>query len=323
MERVAQTNSRVLLTGEPGVGKDVAARYIHKNSPRARAPFVTMNCASLHASRLEEELFGIASGSAAKAGLLEKAHGGTLFLDEVADMPLETQAKMLRVLQEQKFTRTGGQEMIEVDVRILASSNRDLKKLMDDGKFRQDLFYRLSVVPVDLPPLRERSQDIKSLCEYFLVSFAKQSGLSIPAIDETSYAALQAYEWPGNVRQLKNIMEWLMIMNSADDSKRVMPENLPPEVSKIMSSDASSQDEAGVNYMAMPLREAREVFERQYLESQVRRFGGNISQTAQFVGMERSALHRKMKQLGINFLCGQGDSSSSSKIEQNNQRKKA
>lgn len=328
LDRVAVTNSRVLLSGEAGVGKDVAARYIHKNSGRNDQPFVVLNCATLQPDRLEEELFGIAAGNShgqmSKEGLLEKANGGTLLLDEVADMPLETQGKILRVLQDQKFERIGGQEIIEVDVRILASTNRDLQAMMDKGEFRQELYYRLNVVPVNVPPLREHAQDIKPLCHYFLKSFSTSSGLSVPNLDEATYVTLQAYGWPGNVRQLKNVMEWLMIMNSSEDGKKtIKPENLPPEISKITSGNQNEPQESSANYIGLSLREAREIFEKQYLEAQVRRFGGNISQTAQFVGMERSALHRKMKQLGLNFLCGQGDSSSSSKTGQNNQRKRA
>ena len=315
LERVADTNSRVLLTGEAGTGKDVAARYVHKFSQRSKGPFVALNCATLSPDRLEIELFGVAAHSAygekATTGLLEQANGGTLLLDEVADMPLETQGKILRVLQEQKFQRLGGNETIEVDVRILASTNRDLKSLMDKGAFRQDLYYRLSVVPLHIPPLRERAQDVKLLSEYFLESFASQSGLSMPELSDATLMALQTYEWPGNVRQLKNVMEWLMIMGAADNKQAIEPDQLPPEISKIISTENAVAKGGGQNFMGLGLRDAREIFEKQYLEAQVRRFGGNISQTAQFVGMERSALHRKIKQLGINLVCGQGASSSS------------
>ncbi len=295
LERVAQTNSRVLLTGEPGTGKDLAARAIHRLSRRADGPFMAVNCAILNPNRLESELFG--EGSA--AGVLEQANGGTLLLDEVADMPLETQGKILRVLQEQKFQRVGGQAQIEVDVRIIASSNRNLHLLMEQGHFRQDLFYRLNVVPVDLPPLRDRMQDIAALTAYFSGLFSVQAGMPTCDFSEAALAAMQAYDWPGNVRQLRNVIEWVMIMNGGA-TQRIKPEQLPPELSN--AEQVPSENTLSRDMIAVSLREAREMFERDYLLSQIKRFGGNISKTAQFVGMERSALHRKLKQLGINEL---------------------
>ena len=295
LERVAQTNSRVLLTGEPGTGKDLAARAIHRLSRRADGPFMAVNCAILNPDRLESELFGEGNAS----GVLEQAHGGTLLLDEVADMPLETQGKILRVLQEQKFQRVGGQAQIEVDVRIIASSNRNLHLLMEQGQFRQDLFYRLNVVPVDLPPLRDRMQDIAPLAAYFATLFSVQAGMPACDFSEAALAAMQAYDWPGNVRQLRNVIEWVMIMNGGA-TQRIKPEQLPPELST--AGQVRSENTLSRDMIAVSLREAREMFERDYLLSQIKRFGGNISKTAQFVGMERSALHRKLKQLGINEL---------------------
>jgi two-component system, NtrC family, nitrogen regulation response regulator NtrX len=295
LSRVAQTNSRILLTGEPGSGKDLAARAIHRLSRRTEGPFMAVNCAILNPDRLEVELFGEGSAS----GVLERAHGGTLLLDEVADMPMETQGKILRVLQDQKFQRVGGQTLIEVDVRIIASSNRNLHQLMEQGLFRQDLFYRLNVVPVDLPPLRDRLQDIGALAAYFAYGYSAQSGMPVCEFSEAALAAMQAYDWPGNVRQLRNAIEWVMIMNGGA-SQPIRPEQLPPEL--ISAGEAPRNATLSRDLISVSLREAREIFERDYLLSQIRRFGGNISKTAQFVGMERSALHRKLKQLGISEL---------------------
>lgn len=297
LARIAASNSRVLITGEPGTGKDVAARTVHKQSKRASGPFVVLNCAIMHPERLEIELFGV-EGDTITPGVLERADKGTLLLDEVADMPLETQGKIVRVLQEQRFQRVGGQMPVEVDVRILASSNRDLQKHMEEGHFRQDLYYRLNVVPVMMPPLRERPQDIPDLVNYFVGLYSEQTGMPPRKFAPSTLAIMQAYEWPGNVRQLRNAIEWVMIMASGDEPVR--PDQLPPELFGAKDDAAPQRDVSG-NLMTMPLRDAREMFEKEYLESQIRRFNGNISKTAQFVGMERSALHRKLKQLGIGF----------------------
>jgi two-component system nitrogen regulation response regulator NtrX len=293
LKRVAQTNSRVLITGEAGTGKDIAARMIHRLSPRADGPFRSLNCAILNPENLEAELFG----TAGSPGVLEKASGGTLLLDEVADMPLETQAKIVRVLQDQRFQRPGGQDEVEVNVRVLASSNRDLQEAMEAGSFRQDLFYRLNVVPVQIPPLRERPQDVPQLAAHFARLYSESSGIAPCVYSDAALAAMQTYDWPGNVRQLRNAVEWTMIMHGANDGEAVRPEQLPPEISELPPKASTGHNNHDM--MALPLRDAREMFEKTYLESQIRRFGGNISRTAQFVEMERSALHRKMKQLGI------------------------
>jgi two-component system nitrogen regulation response regulator NtrX len=300
IERVAPTNSRVMLTGEAGSGKDIAARTIHSMSARANKPFLVVNCASLRPDRLEGELFGSDKPGAESIGMLEQADKGTLFLDEVADMPLETQAKIMRVLQEQRFTRVRGQKEIQVDVRIIASTNRNLDKAISEGKFRQDLFYRLNVVPAHVPCLRDRIQDLQLLLDYFVQDISEQSGLPPQRFTAQAIAAMQAYAWPGNIRQLRNAVEWAMIMKGGNNEGDVDIGDLPPDVTGIApSSDSDLSGKMNGNPMLMPLREAREIFERDYLQAQITRFGGNISKTAQFVGMERSALHRKLKSLQI------------------------
>lgn len=310
LERVGPTNSRVLITGEPGTGKDLAARVIHKMSTRANAPFLSLNCATLLPERLEIELFGSVDGIGGepeKIGVLEQANGGTLLLDEVSDMPLETQGKIVRVLQEQKFTRVGGKEPVQVDVRILASTNRDLLQAIHDGHFRQDLYYRLSVVPIRMPSLAERVDDIAMLADYFLNQYATNNGVPRRALSDAALAAMQAYNWPGNVRQLRNTIEWIMIMN-APSNDEVRADQLPPEITGNLPEKGAAAT-LGQGLVLMPLRDAREQFERDYLEAQIKRFRGNISKTSQFVGMERSALHRKLKSLGIavSDRAGEGD----------------
>jgi two-component system nitrogen regulation response regulator NtrX len=302
IERVAPTGSRVLISGPPGTGKEVVARLIHRQSRRAAGPFVALNCATMRPDRLEIELFGTESGSEgpdspAKIGTFEQAHGGTLLLDEVADMPLETQGKIVRVLQEQTFERVGGSTQVEVDVRVIASTNRDLGAEIAAGRFREDLFYRLSVVPVRVPPLRERRDDIPLLVDHFLAHSAEVSGLSRRRVADDAMAALQAYDWPGNVRQLHNIIDWLLIMAPGGSDEPVGVDQLPTEIADAASAPLRGTEDGEI--MALPLREARELFERRYLDAQVARFGGNISRTATFVGMERSALHRKLRSLGL------------------------
>ncbi len=302
VKRVAPTGSRVLITGPAGSGKEVVARLLHRQSTRCEGPFVVINAATMAPDRMEMELFGVEQGalgpeSPSTTGTFELAHGGTLFLDQVSDMPLETQGKILRVLQEQTFMRVGGSAPIEVDVRVVAASNRDLTAEITAGTFREDLYYRLNVVPLRVPALTERREDIPHLARYFLERAAESHGLPVREISEDAMAALRAADWPGNVRQLRNVMDWLLIMAPEDERGRITADMLPPEIAAGSPLPMRTEDDAEL--MTMPLREAREVFERQYLNAQLVRFGGNISRTATFVGMERSALHRKLKALGV------------------------
>ena len=296
LKRVAGTGSRVLITGPAGVGKEVAARLLHSWSTRIDAPFVVVSAARMEPERVEEELFGVEEGDdMARPGLLERAHGGTLFLDEIADMPVTAQAKILRVLTEQSFTRVGGSRTVRVDVRVVSATAKNLAAEIAAGRFREDLYYRLNVVPVHLPPLADRREDIPPLVEHFLARFAAERRVATPEIAADAVAALQAYDWPGNVRQLRNIVERTVILAPGDRLSRIDIDLLPPEI----VSDPVSGGQAASAIMGAPLREARETFEREYLRVQIRRFSGNISRTASFIGMERSALHRKLKLLGI------------------------
>ncbi|WBX83312.1 sigma-54-dependent transcriptional regulator [Sphingosinicella microcystinivorans] len=305
LKRVAATGSRVLIDGPPGSGKEVAARLLHQWSPRANGPFVVVAAARLHPDRFEEELFGVEEdGQPVRIGLFEQAHGGTLFLDEVADMPLATQARILRVLTEQMFQRVGGARSVKVDVRVVSSTSRDLAGEIAAGRFREDLFYRLSVVPVHLPPLSERREDIGELVEYFLAKLAAERRIPTPRISDDAMAALQTYDWPGNVRQLRNIIERTLILMPPERAQRIEVDMLPSEI--IAEPAKLMPNEAVRSIMGTPLREARESFEREYLRVQIRRFSGNISRTAVFIGMERSALHRKLKALGLSDP-GKGD----------------
>jgi two-component system nitrogen regulation response regulator NtrX len=307
IDRVAPTGSRVMIAGASGVGKEVVARVVHAHSKRATGPFVVVNCATLRPEQIEIELFGAEgdiNGSGRKTGLFERAHGGTLYLDEVSDMPLETQGKIVRVLQEQVFNRVGGSTRVEVDVRVIASSNRDLQIEMQAGRIRQDLYYRLSVVPIVIPTLADRREDIPLLATHFLARAAESAGLPPRKLGEDAIAALQAYSWPGNVRQLRNVMEWLLIMAPGDANEPIRADQLPPDITA--TTPSVLRWERGGEMMTLPLREAREMFEREYLLTQVTRFGGNISRTATFIGMERSALHRKLKLLGVHGN-GSGD----------------
>lgn len=301
IERVAPTGSRVLLTGPAGSGKEVAARLIHKLSRRSTGPFVVVNCAALEPERLEVEMFGMEARDdggmpTVRAGLFERAHGGTLLLDEVADMPLETQGKIVRALQEQLFVRVGGNQPVKVDVRVLASTSRDLDRSMADGNFRQDLYFRLNVVPLAVPPLAARRDDVPLLANYLLQRAARLAGLPERRLADDAIAALQTAEWPGNVRQLRNLIDWVLIMAPGSSDTPVTAELLPPDAGRLPSPSSGLPDAI---LMALPLRQAREAFERSYLDAQVSRFGGNISKTAAFIGMERSALHRKLRSLGI------------------------
>ena len=304
IERVAPANSRVLITGPAGAGKEVAARMIHARSRRADGPFVVLNCATLGPERFEEELFGVegegagGNGSHRRPGILERAHGGSLLLDEVADMPAETQGKIVRVLQDQVFHRLGGRQPVQVDVRVFATSTRELAGEVAAGRLREDLFYRLNVVPVTMPSLTSRRADIPALARHFMARAAAAIGQSPREIGEDAVAALQSYEWPGNVRELRNIVERILIMAPGDSTQPIRAENLMPEIGG--STPVAKGWERGAEIMGLPLREAREIFEREYLLAQITRFEGNISRTAAFIGMERSALHRKLKLLGVN-----------------------
>jgi len=300
--KVAPTGSRVLITGPAGSGKEVVARVLHEQSRRNGGPFVVLNCATTSPERLELELFGCeagveGAGAPGRTGNLERAHGGTLLLDEVADMPPDTQGKIVRVLQDQAFERVGGDRRVQVDVRVIASTNRDLSRRIAESRFREDLFYRLSVVPLEVPALRSRREDIPALVRHFMTRAAEGAGLPQRQMSDDAIATLQAYRWPGNVRQLRNVIDWILIMAPGSYEDLVRADMLPPDIGAIAPSGLSG--ESGVEVMALPLREARGLFERQYLEAQVLRFGGNISRTAGFVGMERSALHRKLRSLGI------------------------
>ena len=302
IDRVAPVNSRVLITGPAGSGKEVVARMLHSKSQRAKSPFVVVNCATMLPERFEIELFGAENPSAEseaqqKVGTFEAAHNGTLFLDEVADMPLETQGKIVRVLQEQIFERVGGTTRVEVDVRVVAASTADLAEEIDAGRFREDLFYRLNVVPIEVPPLKKRPDDIPLLAQHFMERAATATGRPHREVNADALAVLQAYSWPGNVRELRNVIERLLIMAPDDPSKSIGIDMLPPEINA--DTPVSGNMAGKMEIMGLPLRDAREIFEREYLMAQVTRFGGNISKTAEFIGMERSALHRKLKSLGM------------------------
>jgi two-component system nitrogen regulation response regulator NtrX len=294
LKRVAATGSRVMIVGPAGVGKEVAARLLHGWSQRASAPFVVVSAANMTPERVEEELFGVEEGGdLVRPGLLEQAHGGTLFLDEIADMPITTQGRILRVLTDQSFTRVGGTRVVRVDVRVVSATGRDLTQEIADGRFREDLYYRLNVVPVAIPSLAERREDIPALVEHFVAHYAAERRVTTPEVASDAMVALQSYDWPGNVRQLRNVVERTIILAPGDRIARIDIDLLPAEV-------LGEQGGGGANaIMGAPLREARETFEREYLRVQIRRFSGNISRTATFIGMERSALHRKLKLLGI------------------------
>lgn len=296
LDRVARTGSRVLLSGGPGTGKEVSARYVHQKSSRKDEPFVVVNAASMEADRMEEVLFGRESPERAPLiGLFERAHGGTLFIDEVGDMPVGTQSKILRVLLEQAFTRLGGGTTVRVDVRLISATNRNLQAEIHAGRFREDLYHRLNVVPIELPTLEHRREDIPLLAQHFLEMFAQEQGLPRRTLSDGAVAALQTRTWPGNVRQLRNMMEQLLILGA--EQAEIAAGELPGSASAD-TADAGLSDLMGL-VANLPLREARELFEREYLIAQINRFGGNISKTASFVGMERSALHRKLKMLNV------------------------
>ena len=296
LKRVASTGSRVLVMGPAGVGKEVAARLLHGWSQRATAPFTVVSAARMTPERVEEELFGSEEGGVARPGLLEQAHGGTLFLDEVADMPVTTQARIMRVLTEQSFTRVGGTRVVKVDVRVVSATSRDLTAEIAEGRFREDLYYRLNVVPVSIPSLSDRREDIPALVSHYVAHYAAERRVRTPQVAADAMVALQSYDWPGNVRQLRNVVERTIILAPGDRLGRIDLDLLPADVLGTTSEGGAP----ATAIMGSPLREAREAWERDYLRVQIRRFSGNISRTATFIGMERSALHRKLKLLGIN-----------------------
>lgn len=299
IERIAPTNSRIMIVGPSGSGKELTARIIHNSSARASGPFVVINAAAITPERMEIELFGTESGAehSRKIGALEEADGGTLFIDEIADMPRETQNRILRVLTEQTFQRVNGSVKVQVDVRIISSTARDIEHEIAEGRFREDLFHRLSVVPIRVPPLAERREDVPELVQHFLDQISVTTGLAKRTIGEDALAVLQSHDWPGNVRQLRNNVERLLILAGGDTQTIITANLLPPDVGSLVPSMPNGN--GGEQLMSLPLRDAREVFEREYLVAQINRFSGNISRTAEFVGMERSALHRKLKALGI------------------------
>ncbi|WP_136648784.1 nitrogen assimilation response regulator NtrX [Paracoccus aeridis] len=295
LDKVARSNGRVMLTGEPGSGKELAARYIHAHSARAEAPFVIVPCATIEPERMEEVLFGRESPErGVEPGLLEQAHGGVIYFDEVADMPLGTQPKILRVLTEQQFQRSGGTDRVRVDLRVLSSTNRDLAHEIEVGRFRQELYDRLNVVPIAVPSLGDRREDIGALARRFIEQFHATQGLPLRELPDDSVTVLHTMRWPGNIRQLRNVIERVLILGEGNGP--IQPGELEPQSGASENGDTLA---LGNRITSLPLRDARELFEREYLLAQIERFGGNISRTAHFVGMERSALHRKLKSLGV------------------------
>jgi len=293
LDKVTKTNARVMLSGPSGAGKEVAARYIHANSDRSKAPFISVNSAIIEPERMEEVLFGRETAERGhEPGLLEQAHGGFVFFDEVADMPLGTQSKILRVLVDQQFTRVGGSDKVRVDLRVISATNKDLRAEIKAGRFREELYHRLNVVPIEVPSLEDRREDIPIITKHFIAELHKNQGLPLRVLAEETSAMLQTMSWPGNVRQLRNIVERVLILGT--DTGDISPGELPSNV--LEENDAGPTQKT---FAMLPLREAREMFEREYLMAQINRFGGNISKTANFVGMERSALHRKLKSLNV------------------------
>ncbi len=299
IDKVAPTNSRILMMGQSGVGKELAAREVHVKSKRSQNPFLILHCNIGSQALVDEQLFGSEANATQhrKLGLLEEAHGGTLFIDDVTELSLDVQAKLVRFLHENTFKRVGGHQLVAVDVRILAATKCNIMDAIEAGLFREDLFYRLNVVTLNLPPLKERVEDIPELVSYFVDWVSQQVGVPKRHFTEGTLALMKTYEWPGNVCELRNVVERALIMSPAANDANVTPEELTPEVRG--EELASLTTTNGPDFLAMPLREAREYFEREYLLAQVQKFAGNISRTATFIGMERSALHRKLRQLQV------------------------
>jgi two-component system, NtrC family, nitrogen regulation response regulator NtrX len=302
IDKIARSNSRVMIFGEPGSGKELTAKQLHVRSSRANNPFIVMNCATMKPEYIEEQLFGVDnvgsdSDKSKKIGLFEQAHGGTLFLDEIGDMPLETQSKIVQALHEQTFKRLGGTASVTVDVRVISSTNKNIEDEIEQGRFRRDLFYRINVVSLEIPSLRNHREDIPLLVDHFIEQCSKSAGVTARKLREDALIAMQIYDWPGNIRQLKNVIEGLLIMAPGSPAEPITAEMLPGEI--VGNSPGVMQWDKGHELMTLPLRDAREIFERDYLLAQIHRFNGNVSRTAAFIGMERSALHRKLKALDV------------------------
>ena len=295
LDKVTRSNGRVMLSGPAGSGKEIAARYIHINSHRAKEPFVSVSCASIEPNKMEEVLFGTEFDGIIKPGLLEKSNGGILFFDEVADMPLRTQSKILRVLVEQTFSRVGGNDLVRVDLRVISSTSKNLVAKISAGEFREELFHRLNVVPIKVPSLESRREDIPILTKHFTEQLRQTEGLPHRLFSESALTKMQTMPWPGNIRQLRNAVEQVLILGPENMPVEALELPEPRQIDKVNTVNNVFEE----NLINLSLRDAREVFEREYLMTQINRFGGNISKTAIFVGMERSALHRKMKTLSI------------------------
>lgn len=300
IDKVSCSNSRIFIGGPAGSGKEVVARLIHQNSRRANLPFISVNCSTMNPDYIDAELFGTEivghdESQPRKIGLIERAHGGTLYINEICDLPLSVQTKLIRVLQEGGFCRLGDNQKIEVDVRIIASTSMIVAQEIKEGHLRQDLYDRVSVIPIQVPALTDRLTDVPELVEHFMMQASKVHGRPARSFSTEAMIMMQSYPWPGNVRQLKNVVEWVLLMTGGDHREPVTCSMLPPEI----RSDVKLPTVGNMSIVVMPLREAREAFEREYLLAQVNRFGGNISKTARFIGMERSALHRKLRALGV------------------------
>ncbi len=302
LDKIVLSNSRVLLNGPSGSGKELIARWIHKNSERKNFPFIVASCATLSPERAEEVLFGwdkssnIKNDNESSLGLFEQSNNGTLFLDEICDLPLETQGKLVQVIQDQSFYKIGSNKKVSVDVRIISASNKDLSQSIKDGFLREDLFYRLSVVPIQIPSLSNRSEDVDLLIQHFVKLLTKEFGSGKLNFSPESLVVLKSYDWPGNVRQLKNVLEWLIIMYGQLEDLIILPSHLPPEIIGLNNSE----NKQNVNSLELSLKDARKLFETNYLKEQLNRFKGNIARTSTYIGMDRSALHRKLKELNIN-----------------------